>query len=142
MSTTPVAAPAATPLAEPTVARLVLLLDHVPPPVTLANAMLPPTHTTFSPVLDAGNAFTVKLCNAAVVQPKLLDTVYVNVTTPTPIAETRPDELTVAMDVFPPDQVPPVAEGVSVVVSPSQRELTPVIDTAEGAGFTVIVFIV
>jgi hypothetical protein len=57
-----VAVPAATPVTipvEPTVAIVVLLLLHVPALVASAKPVVNPVHTTFVPVIAAGNGFTV-----------------------------------------------------------------------------------
>ena len=43
----------------PTVAKLVLLLLHVPPPVVDDRVVVLPTHTVAVPVKIAGSAFTV-----------------------------------------------------------------------------------
>jgi hypothetical protein len=58
--TVPAATPVTTPEAD-TVAREVLLEDHVPPEVASERAVVDPTHTVLVPVMPAtvGRAFTV-----------------------------------------------------------------------------------
>ena len=51
--------PVTTPEPLPTVAIVVLLLVHVPPPVASLNVVVKPTHTDVIPVIVAGRGFTV-----------------------------------------------------------------------------------
>jgi hypothetical protein len=53
MFTLPADTPVTTPV-ELTVATVVLLLDHVPPVVALANNIVLPTQTALAPVIAAG----------------------------------------------------------------------------------------
>jgi hypothetical protein len=55
----PYATPVTVPVAEPTVATPVLLLNHVPPDVVLASVDVDPSHALNVPVIAAGLAFTV-----------------------------------------------------------------------------------
>jgi hypothetical protein len=59
------AVPAATPLIKPATlpvaATAVLLLDHVPPPVSVLRVMLLPTHTDALPDMGDGPGVTVTL---------------------------------------------------------------------------------
>ena len=59
MVTVPADTPVTTPVPEPTVALLVLLLLQVPPVVASVNAVVKPAHTLVVPVIEAGNGFTV-----------------------------------------------------------------------------------
>lgn len=54
----PAVTPVTTPVAEVTVATEVLLLDHVPVPVS-DNAVLSPVQTTVEPEMAEGSGFTV-----------------------------------------------------------------------------------
>lgn len=47
------------PLDEPTVAKAVLTLDHVPPGSPSASVVVLPTHTVAVPVIGAGAATTL-----------------------------------------------------------------------------------
>ena len=59
MLTLPPATPVTIPLAEPTVAIIVLLLVHVPPVGVELNVIVAPGHTVPGPVIVLGSAFTV-----------------------------------------------------------------------------------
>ena len=64
------AVPAVMPVTLPepsTVAAVVLLLLHIPPPVALFNAVTEPAHTEVVPVIDDGKPFTVTVF--AAIQP-------------------------------------------------------------------------
>ena len=63
----PAAAPVTMPDEEPTVARLVLPLFHVPPGVGSLNRVVPATQTFIVPVMAAGSASTVSVLTA--IQP-------------------------------------------------------------------------
>jgi hypothetical protein len=54
----PASTPVTTPEAEPTVATLVVLLAHVPPPASVSVAVKP-SHATDVPLIADGNGFTV-----------------------------------------------------------------------------------
>ena len=43
----------------PTVATMVVVLLHIPPPVASVNAVVKPSHTVAVPVIIAGCVFTV-----------------------------------------------------------------------------------
>ena len=67
MVAVPAAMPVTVPVAEPTVAFDVLLLLHVPLPVTSVNAVVSPIHTVPVPVMPEGTELTVIV--VAAVQP-------------------------------------------------------------------------
>ena len=54
----PAAAPVTTPVSDPTLAMLVLLLVHVPPPVVELRVVDEPAQTDDAPVIGAGPAET------------------------------------------------------------------------------------
>jgi hypothetical protein len=64
LTTVPELTPVTIPDEEPTVAQLVLLLLHVPPPVTSLSDVVELAQTTRPPVIAAGVGFTVKDCKA------------------------------------------------------------------------------
>lgn len=55
----PAETPVTTPVVATTVAMVVLLLVHEPPVVASDRRVVEPTHTDATPVIDAGNGFTV-----------------------------------------------------------------------------------
>lgn len=55
----PADTPVTIPVNDPTVAKPVLLLVHVPPALVLLKAVVNPAHTLVVPVIDAGGGFTV-----------------------------------------------------------------------------------
>ena len=59
MTADPVAIPFTMPVALPTVAFAVALLNQVPPPVEFARFVVPPTHNVPSPVFVATEGVTV-----------------------------------------------------------------------------------
>jgi hypothetical protein len=59
--------PVTTPVAEPTVAFVTLLLDQVPPVVEFASVVKPPTHIAVSPEMEPVAALTVTV--VVLVQP-------------------------------------------------------------------------
>jgi len=71
-----VAAPAPTPVMTPvdgtTVARAVLLLDHVPPETVLVKVVVTPEQTVVAPVMVDGVTFTVNGNVALQVMPELV----------------------------------------------------------------------
>jgi hypothetical protein len=132
-----VGAPLDTPDTTPalvTVAKAVLLLDHVPP-VVGDKVVVAPTHMGFAPVmLTTGFAFTVTADVAKDVHPVL---VWVNVKVGAPLdtPDTTPALVTVAKAVLLLAHVPPVV-GDKVVVAPTHMAFAPVILTT-GFAFTV-----
>ena len=62
----PDAIPLTTPVPGATVATVVVLLLHVPPPASL-NVVVEPRHTDAVPVIDEGNGLTVTIVVA--IQP-------------------------------------------------------------------------
>jgi len=119
----PVATPLTIPV-DPTLARLVLLLLHVPPVVASLNAVVDPAHTTRVPVIPAGKGLTV----TGVVMKQPVDNVYVIVGVPAAAPVKIPVELTVAKLVLLLVQVPPVVGSPNVVVFPTHTFVVPVID--------------
>jgi hypothetical protein len=65
----PAETPVTIPVARPTVAFAVALLDHVPPTVTFARLVLPAIHRLLSPVIPAIEVLTVT--TAVAIQPPL-----------------------------------------------------------------------
>jgi hypothetical protein len=55
----PAATPVTIPLLVPIVARVTLLLVHVPPAVASVSVVVKPTHTLAVPLIDAGSGLTV-----------------------------------------------------------------------------------
>ena len=79
MVTVPAATPVTTPVDEPTVAKPVLLLLHVPPVVAQASVVVAPSHTVSVPVI--GNGFTLTfIVVVALVEPS--ETCIVNASEP------------------------------------------------------------
>lgn len=133
-----VAVPAPTPVTTPlasTLAMLLLLLDHVPPPVVLLNVVVLPGHTVLPPLIAAGLASIV--ATLVVRQP---DTVYVILAVPadTPL-NTPAGDVTDATDVEPLDHVPPDGLLLSVLVVPAHSSSVPLI--VLGTALIVIVFV-
>ena len=54
----PPPAPVTTPVPVPTVATVVVLLVHLPPPVPSLRVLVCPTHSVVIPVMGSGLAFT------------------------------------------------------------------------------------
>jgi len=128
------------PDADPTVAIVVLLLLHVPPPVRSPNGVVFPEHTDSVPVILCGPGFTVTV--AVVAQPAV--DVYVMIALPPGFAppvkdpEVDPMVATVVLLLL---HVPPDNGSPNGVVDPAHSDKVPVI--APGVGFTVTtVFIV
>jgi len=61
----PAATPVTMPDADPTVAFVVALLAHVPPPEVLARVVMPPAHIELLPVFAGSAAFTVTVAYLA-----------------------------------------------------------------------------
>jgi len=121
---------------EPTVARAVLLLAHVPPPASL-KIVVEPTQTCVTPVTAPGNAFTV--ITAVDLHPVAVK-VYAIVGVPADTPTRKPDtEVMVASAVLLLLQVPPPVASVSVIEEPTQTAVGPPI--AAGKGFTVTIFV-
>jgi hypothetical protein len=114
-------------------------LAQTPDGVVDDSVILLPTQTLPLPVmaLTVGSALTVNVKVANVVHPYPLTTVYVTTATPLLVPVTLPAVSMLAKVLPPKDQLPPVTEGVIVIVEPTQTLLTPVNDTAAGVGFTV-----
>jgi len=129
--TVPALTAVTTPETEPTVATLVLLLDHIPPPVPVNTTELP-THIALGPDIGPGEGFTTMVTLA--LQP--VDNVYMIVAEPGATPVTTPDdEPTVAMLVLLLVQTPPAVLFVSVMDDPAQTDVGPAMAT--GLGFTV-----
>jgi hypothetical protein len=115
----------------PTVATLVVLLLHMPPPVVLLSVVLLPTHTVDEPVIAAGSGLTVTTS----VAKHPVDTVYVIVDVPKPTLVTIPDEVpTVATVRSLLLQVPPPVVLLNVIEEPRHSDDGPEIT---GNGITV-----
>ena len=127
--------PVTIPVVDPTVAIVVLLLLHVPPPASL-NVVVKPEHTLSAPSMAVGRGFTVN--TAVAIQP--VGNVYVIVTVvavatvpPVTIPVVDPIAATVLLLLL---HVPPPAS-LSVVVKPEHTSSVP--DIAVGNGFTVTI---
>ena len=127
----PAATPVTTPVPEPTVAWLVLLLDHVPLPVASLNVVVLPTQTFVVPVMDAGFELTVTI--AVAVQPVPVEYVMVAVPPETPVT-TPVEEPTVATPIEPELHVPPLVPSVRRVVEPIHTDESPPIGATNGNG--------
>ena len=125
--------PVTIPVADPTVAMVVLPLLHLPPPASV-RVVVWPTHTLVSPVMGNGNGFTVSVTVAE--HPVLMVYDIIVVPVSTPVASPVPGFI-VATLVFELVQVPPAVASLNAVVKPAQTIGKPVI--AEGVGFTVTV---
>ena len=125
--------PVTIPVVEPTVAREVLLLLHVPPPAASDKLRLAPEQTEPLPVMAAGSGLTVTIVltehPAAVT---LMVTVVVTVTVP---AVTMPVEPTAAMPEALLLHTTPGVPSVSVVLRPEHTLVVPVM--LAGSGLTV-----
>lgn len=132
----PAVTPVTTPLLAPTVARVVLLLLHVPLPEASVKLIVLPVQTTAGPEMAAGVGLTVNVID--VKQPP--GAIYVILAVPADIPVTMPEgEPTVAIAVALLTHVPVPDELANVVLNPSQTDDDPVIDP--GAAFTVIDFV-
>jgi hypothetical protein len=115
MFNTPDATPVTTPVAEPTVARVVLPLIQVPPLVASDSVITLPTHTVLLPVTEVGGAFTVTTL-VTVPVPVMYEMVATPAATPFTTPLVAP---TVATAVLLLVQLPPEVESVSVAVEPT-----------------------
>lgn len=131
----PAATPVTSPLNEPTVAIPVAELLHIPPPLTSARVVIPPTQTVAVPVIGAGDGFTVIVLET--LHPDNGKQIIVTVPTATPV--TIPLKLpTVAIADPELDHVPPVAH-VNVIELPAHTVPGPNIGAVTGltvTGFT------
>jgi hypothetical protein len=118
----PEATPPTTPVPDITVATLVLLLVHVPPPVLLVKVVELPTHMLVEPAIAAGLAVTVTV--AVTRQPEIE---YVIIEVPVATPQKLPVPAIVATAGLLLDQVPPEAELLSNEQSPIQTSFVPVI---------------
>ena len=106
----------------PTVAKLVLLLLHVPPPVVEDRVVVLPTHTVAVPVIIAGSAFTVY--TAVPTHPLLI--VYDIIVVPAAKADTTPVPDTIVAElVLLLVHVPPLVELLSVLPLPTHAASVP-----------------
>lgn len=132
MVTTPPVTPVTTPLAEPAVAMVVLLLAHVPPTAGSVNVTVLPVHTCDVPDMPGGGRFTVTIF--VTIQPPTV--VYDITAKPVFTPVTIPlDEPTVAMIRLLLAHVPPGVELLSVTDEPIHSVLEPVMPG--GGAFTV-----
>ena len=122
------------PEAEPMVATEVALLAQTPPAYPLSICIVPPIHTTLSPVIVVGVVTT--FIGVSTKHP--VGSVYRISTIPVATVDTIPvlDPI-VAIDGLPLLHTPPVAISLRVIVEPrhTRKVLELVID--EGKGFTV-----
>lgn len=127
--------PVTMPVVEPTIAIVVLLLLHVPPPTSL-NDVVEPEHTVSVPSIAVGKGSTV---NTAVIRQPV-DKVYVTVSNPgvTPFAMPVPPPI-VALPLLS-VHVPPVAASLKFVVDPTHTDKIPFI--APGNALTVTIAVV
>ena len=136
MVAVPTATPFTIPVADPTVAIEMLLLDH-DPPVEVESAVVCATHNPKVPVMAPGAGLTV--IDLVTVQPVPRE--YVIVTVPERIPDTKPDD-----EPTPPIaglllvQRPPVTASASGDVVPAQTVDAPLM--AVGDALTVIVLVV
>ncbi len=136
MVNVPEVTPDTTPVVEPTVARALLLLLHVPPPPS-ASVAVASMQTWVVPVIAAGNGFTVIV---SVTLHPIGKSAYVIVGVPAATPPARPVEIfTVAREMLLLLHVPPLVASVSVAVVPGHRDVAPPI--AAGSGFTVTVVV-
>ena len=127
----PADTPVTVPVSEPTVATVVLVLVHDPPPAGSLSVTVSLAHTLAGPLIVVGERLTVivvcALHPAGVVYAITVDPVVPPVTIPVgPI---------VAIEVFTLLQVPPAGVLVSDIVAPTQTAVGPVM--AVGNRFTV-----
>jgi hypothetical protein len=135
MTDVPTDTPFTTPVPDPTVATVVLLLLHAPPAVALLREVVEPTHELPLPVINS-----IGFTRTEAVTIQLEPAVKVIVAEPPATPEMMPvEEPAVATAVLLLLHVPPPAS-LSVVVPLAQSVLVPVI--ADGTAFiaTVAVF--
>jgi hypothetical protein len=134
MNGLPAAWPVTTPVAEPTVASVLLELLHVPPVVASESVAVEAIHTAVGGVGTEGAALTVMTLKAwQPVPPTVNVSVDVPAATPVIVVE-RPDAgLIVATLVFELTHVP-VGLSVAVIVAPTHT--WPVVVIAEGSELT------
>ena len=135
----PDATPVTTPLAEPTVAIPVLLLDHVPPLVVLLHVADDPLQITVDPAIVCGVGAVIVTVFVAVLTQPLTVTEYVINDVPAETPVTMPEEEPiVATPVLPLVHVPPLEVLDKVPVAPEQIEVVPEIVCAVGEPFTTV----
>lgn len=118
------------------VAVPVLTLLHVPPAVASLKVVVSPSQTLFIPVI-CDNGFT----STAVDTIQLVPSVYVMLTVPALPPVTIPVlASTVASEIFPLVQVPPLTALLSVVVWPEHTFVIPEIN--DGNAFTVTALVI
>jgi hypothetical protein len=120
----------------PTVAIVVLLLDHVPPAMALLSPVVRPVQIEALPVM-AATGFTVMVEKTTQSEPSE----YVITAVPGFIPVTMPVvNPVVAMEVAPLVQAPPETASLSIIKEPIQTLAAP--DMGPGAGLTVTVIVV
>lgn len=134
----PVATAVTTPVEEPMVATVVVLLLHVPPVAVLVSVAVPAGQSVVVPemVPAVGRLFTITVAVALDV-PQLLVTVYITDVLPVATPVITPVEETVTTDVLPLVQLPPVGVPVNVADAEGHTVLAPDIEAVEGAAVTV-----
>lgn len=121
---------------EPTVAKAIPELVHVPLPES-DNVSLASTHTDDAPVIAEGNGFTV----TTVVAEQPVAARYVIVAVPAESPETIPLVPIVAVAGVLLLHVPPTVPSLNAVVEPSQTLVVPVITAGEACTVTVTLWL-
>jgi hypothetical protein len=127
-------------LALPTVAIPVIPLVHTPPDVVQVSVVVADAQTALAPEIAAtvGRGFTVTALVATDVPHEFVTEYEISVL-PAATPETIPEVPTVAINVLPLLQTPPVVALLNVVVAEGQTVAVPVIVPAAGFGLTVII---
>ena len=132
----PVATPLTMPDEVPIVATEGLELDHVPPVISSDNDTGALTQIAVGPEIGSAMAVLVMvIIFLAVSAPHEFVTLYIIVSMPDTLPVTTPEKETVAF-VLLTNQVPPETTSVSETLLPVQTVDGPVMEPAEGKGFT------
>lgn len=133
---TPTLLPYTTPVDDPTVVTLPLLLLHVPGDGESLKARVPPRHMFVLPLIADGNGLTVTVAVDA--QP--VGSVYDTSLVPAVMPLTTPrDGSIVATLVVRLLQLPPAVPSDNTVVSPAHTDMIPVIAAGNGLTVTIVV---
>ena len=127
--------PETTPVAEPTVATVVVLDAHVPPDVVSLSVVVAPAHMVVTPVMGA-IAFTIVIALVAVALPQLFVTMYMAVSLPAVTPVTVPPLVMVAFPLLMLHE-PPLTELDNVIVAPVNTDVAPLMVPAPGTAVTV-----
>jgi hypothetical protein len=131
----PPATPYTIPVAEPTVATLVVPDDHVPPAVVSLNVVVVPAQIVVTPVMGA-TALLMVIALVAVTVLQLFDTEYIAVSAPAVTPVTTPAVLMVALPLVI-LHVPPLTVLDNVMVEATLTDEEPVSVPALGDALTV-----